>query len=396
MTSVLLDVTRTLYRQTRHATGIDRVETAYIDWAVESAHDALFLAKIGRSVAVLDATGLKHARRGKAKLDFKARMQPHRDKARRAVETRIRKHARAICSLNKLGDRDLFLPQTTYINVGHTHLTADLMAGLSKAGAARSIVMIHDTIPLDFPDLQTDASVKRFETFFRSALDADLLIANSEHTKAQVHHWAGEFGADDVKIETVPLGVDEPKAAVTPADLGQPYFVVLGTIEPRKNHELLLDIWDRLEPELGSATPLLLIVGRRGWASAALLERLDKAKQNSEFIKEYPSATDEEVTELVAGANALLFPSLAEGFGYPAFEAFQLGTDLICSELPVFQEFFGNEVLYISSHNVNKWVQEIITRVNAGTPTKAGVRDTAKAIPRWPSHFQKLDLLVDG
>ncbi|MDT9702392.1 glycosyltransferase, partial [Streptomyces sp. P17] len=92
----------------------------------------------------------------------------------------------------------------------------------------------------------------------------------------------------------------------------RPRFVTLGTIEPRKNHALLLDVWDSLPPP----RPQLVVIGRRGWADQALFARIAATPD----VAEFNTLDDGQVAAVLTGAQALLMPSFAEGFGLPLTE----------------------------------------------------------------------------
>ncbi len=98
-------------------------------------------------------------------------------------------------------------------------------------------------------------------------------------TRDDVLRWRDTLGiARRAPVTVAPIGTTlaAPASAPPDLDLSRPYFVALGTIEPRKNHALLLDAWDLLAQRLpASAVPRLFIFGRRGWCNEAVFARLD-------------------------------------------------------------------------------------------------------------------------
>ena len=95
----------------------------------------------------------------------------------------------------------------------------------------------------------------------------------------------------------------------------------LGTIEPRKNHLLLLHLWRELAEALGDAAPKLLLIGRRGWENENILDLLERCPALQGKVMEYAGLPDAAVAGLLPGARALLFPPFAGGFGgllYPS------------------------------------------------------------------------------
>ncbi len=170
---------------------------------------------------------------------------------------------------------------------------------------------------------------------------------------------------------------------------GRPYFVALGTIEPRKNHALLLDIWEGLTAAQGNAAPHLLILGSRGWRNADVFARLDAGPAH---VHELPGLDDSEVAALLADSRGLLFPSLAEGFGLPPAEALSLGVPALCNTLPVLREVLGDQAIYADSRDSYTWQQEI-TRLAGKTsaPPEGRIAPQARwSPPDWTSHFTRL------
>jgi glycosyltransferase involved in cell wall biosynthesis len=164
-------------------------------------------------------------------------------------------------------------------------------------------------------------------------------------------------------------------------------FACVGTIEPRKNHALLLDIWDAFagDPE----APMLVIAGARGWRNEAVFERLDARPAG---VIEAPGLSDGALAALVAGAEGLLFPTLAEGFGLPPVEALALGTPVICSDLPVLHEVLGKSSIYASVDDMYLWKQSILQIAGQVGAETASVSNRAVSIgefkrPTWAAHF---------
>src|SRR5262249_22522618 len=116
-----------------------------------------------------------------------------------------------------------------------------------------------------------------------------------------------------------------------------PYFAVLGTIEPRKNHLLLLNFWSRLAATL-SAPPRLLVIGPRGWENEQVLDMLERSRRLRGLVEEHNALSDAQVGSVLSRARALLLPSFAEGYGLPLAEALASGIPVLCSDIAVFRE----------------------------------------------------------
>jgi glycosyltransferase involved in cell wall biosynthesis len=203
------------------------------------------------------------------------------------------------------------------------------------------------------------------------------IIANSAATLEELTAYAR---ANSLPMPPATVALLAPARLPEPAvdaPLNKPYFVMLGTIEPRKNHALLLDLW----PDLGPAPPTLVICGSRGWRNDAVFARLDAHPPG---ILERPSLPDAAVTALLANARALLFPSFAEGYGLPLLEAAALGTPIICSDLPITHELLGPVATYIDANNPVGWLREI-----RNAAKKPRLRPETRLVPPdWWSHFR--------
>lgn len=258
-----------------------------------------------------------------------------------------------------------------YINVGHTNLTERVIHAVRGVQDAKIAVLIHDTIPLDFPQFQRPESPDRFRAFLtRASQHADLFICISECTRSAISHHipvmppavVAHLGLGPMKPETPP---DGPWRA--------PYFVTLGTIEPRKNHQLLLDIW----PKVTDAH--LVICGQRGWQNADVFARLDRGIDR---VHEVSHLSDFQIHGLLQGAAGFLFPSLAEGYGLPPVEAAALGTPVICNDLPVFREILGEIPVYAPADDPYAWITAI-NRLTTGKKTCSA----PFVAPEWDIHF---------
>jgi glycosyltransferase involved in cell wall biosynthesis len=178
----------------------------------------------------------------------------------------------------------------------------------------------------------------------------------------------------------------------------KPTFVVLGTIEARKNHRLLLDIWRKLIDRLGDEAPRLLIIGQRGWEADDVFEQLDRNAKLRGHVVELNRCSDAEVAKHLASARALLFPSLVEGFGLPLIEALAAGVPAIVSDLPVFREICGNVPDYLDPSNTGAWCEAVLDY--AAPISAARERQVARLkgfkAPTWQQHFQRVEAWLEG
>jgi alpha-1,2-rhamnosyltransferase len=133
------------------------------------------------------------------------------------------------------------------------------------------------------------------------------------------------------------------RKAVETTPSGHPY-VVVGTVEPRKNHHCLLNAFDHFWNQ-GNAHRLL-IIGRRGWNSDGLEQRILQHPLFSKNLYWFPDLTDSELHYCYQHAKASIFASQAEGYGLPVVEGLQHGLPVIASGLAVHREIAGNHAAF--------------------------------------------------
>lgn len=321
--------------------------------------------------------------------DLLSRLARHRAAPRARVEATLRKHALHRCprwGLSRMLARAL-PTGVHYFNVGETNLTARVISAVRRLPQSRIEAVLHDTIPLDLPEVVTPASRKRFAArFSHLRADVDRIITATEHVKSQA---LAHFGQDSARPAwcVAPFGLD--LAAPEPAEAAPipPYFLALGTLEPRKNLNLLLEVWHRASAELGTHAPSLVLCGARGWLSPETFAALEANPLYGSKIIEISDATDAQVAGLMERATALLFPTRTEGFGFPALEAAARGVPVICSDLPVFHETLGRLPVYLSPDDSYAWLS-IIKQAGA-QPEHRERPDLAERFT-WERHFAQV------
>ena len=395
----LLDVTRSLRRAGRLPTGVDRVERAYLRALLDQDQPVFGLVRTRLGYLLLDRVGLQHfldrleGRLPWGRLGALA-LIGRGDSVRRRAESSLRRDAMARGVPRRLPAMlARRLPQgVSYVNVGHSNLTDRVLQAV-KAQGARVVVLLHDLIPLTHPETQRPETAERFASKVeRVRKHSDLILCNSIATEAEVVTHMAKSGAVPPCL-VAPLGVEMQDAVAEPFEMPDgfdpaiPYVIILGTIEPRKNHVMLLDIWDQL---IAEGVPLQLVIcGQRGWISAAVMDRLDQVRDRGVPVFELPGLSDGEIAHVMEGAAALLFPSLAEGYGLPAIEARARGCPVICSDLPVFREVLGNNAVYLPVNDQYSWT---IKMTELAHPPQADPHlnrsELARFVPpSWQEHF---------
>jgi glycosyltransferase involved in cell wall biosynthesis len=280
--------------------------------------------------------------------------------------------------------------QALYLNVGHTGLDEQGLVRWVQNSGLRAVFLLHDLIPILHPEYCRPGEGARHQVRLQNVLAcAEGIIGNSQATIDDIAAFALKDGRAPPPSLAAPIGGSQLDKGVAAKKLGRPYFVVVGTIEARKNHLLLLQVWRSLVAKHGAKGPQLVIIGQRGWEADQTFAMLDRALDLREHVIEMPNCDDDEMAALVAGARALLMPSFAEGFGLPVAEALQLGTPVIASDLPVFREFAGTLPVYLDPVDGVGWESKIMEFTD-DSPERASRLQASKGYqaPGWEDHFK--------
>jgi hypothetical protein len=372
----LIDVSRLVWRAAtkRLPTGIDRVCLAYVE---HYGHQGL---------AVIQRSGHHVVLNGR-RSDELFRLLTSRSPPSRVTLTKSL--ALAAVGMRTGPPRSGMI----YLNVGHTGLNEPSLTGWIKRAGTRAVYMVHDLIPLTHPQFcRPGEALKHAQRIDHVLESATGIIGNSEATLEEVRHYAREKGFAMPAAVAAWLSGPAPKAGAVASRLEEPYFVMLGTIEGRKNHRLILDLWAQMIAERGQRAPALVIIGQRGWEADAALARLDRLQAFEGRVLHFDKCDDGERATWLAGATALLMPSFAEGFGLPVVESLQLGTPVIASDLPVFREIAGSIPTYLSARDAAGWKAAIASFAVYGPERKRQLAAMKGfTVPTWSRHFATVD-----
>lgn len=214
-----------------------------------------------------------------------------------------------------------------------------------------AVVTIHDLTPLLFPQAHRLKVRLSVLPFLRSTLEQARRIAVD--SEATARDLGTHFPASGEKLRVVHPGIDPEFHPAPPADiertrleLGCPegYLLYAGTLEPRKNLDLLLDAWEDLRAS-SPDTPPLVLVGPYGWHSRRLLDRIERlAPRGLHYLGRLPR---ERQVEVVQAASIFVYPSLYEGFGLPPAEAMACALPVIVSDRSSLPEVVGEAGLQV-------------------------------------------------
>src|SRR5579864_388144 len=198
---------------------------------------------------------------------------------------------------------------------------------------------IYDLTCRLMPELHTSDNIRADESLAKNILlKADGLIAISENTRADAIRL---LSLDPERVEVIYPGVPEVYFGAQPRPAQHPYVLYVGTIEPRKNVDTLLDAWQafRLHNDFD-----LVIAGSSGWRSEKTMARLASRPLGVRYLGYVP---EDELPGLTAGATAFVYPSLYEGFGFPVAQAMAAGVPVITSNTSCLPEVAGDGALLV-------------------------------------------------
>jgi glycosyltransferase involved in cell wall biosynthesis len=253
----------------------------------------------------------------------------------------------------------------------------DVFHGLDHVGVplfakvGRYVATIHDMIPLLWPQWVTHKHrLVVTAAYHRLRQQADLVITPSEATKADV---VRHLQINPQRIAVIPWGCDErfqpgsdPErfAAVRQRyQLPAQYLLFVGTLEPRKNLTTLLHAYAMLRAEACAVDFKLVVAGRTGWLYADVFDTVKTLALEDEVIFT-GFVADADLPDLYRGAQALVFPSLYEGFGLPILEAMASGVPVITSHTASMPEVAGDAAILVDPHDPQA-IAEGIARVLA-------------------------------
>lgn len=236
--------------------------------------------------------------------------------------------------------------------------SSPLLRSWRRAGVSMHFI-VHDLLPVTMPDAFHPQSRERFTAWLTTIAGlGDVLHCVSQTTATEVATWLAEHKAGrQPSVTRFQLGAEtgaerrrgELDQVLDTAMSARPSLIMVGTVEPRKGHEQVLDAVELLWES--GADLNLVIVGHRGWLVNDLVERLQQHGEKGKRLFWLDAADDETLEAVYQRSTVLMAASRGEGYGLPLIEAAQRGKPVIARSLPVFKEVVGDYPSYFDSES---------------------------------------------
>lgn len=287
----------------------------------------------------------------------------------------------------------LFFPEKTDVSCFFNFTVPPFARG-------KKAVVVYDTVVKDHPETMNRRTRMVLETTLaRSMRRADRIITISDFSKRQIMK---HYGVSDDKISVVPCGFREDVFNMSYSDedrqrtkdkygINGQYILYLGTLEPRKNIERIVEAYGRLKNE-NRDCPELVLAGGKGWLYESIFERVKSLGiEDSVVFTGY--VDDNDVPLLMNGAMIFCFPSLYEGFGMPPLEAMACGTPVITSNSTSLPEVVGDAAISIDPCSVDE-LSDAMKRLTENSSLREELRQKGLAQCRKFSWKSSADLFM--
>jgi glycosyltransferase involved in cell wall biosynthesis len=293
----------------------------------------------------------------------------------------------AILSPEKIGYRDI-PPGAIFLeldSIWNSPLKRSYLYPILKQNGVKIVTQIYDLIPITDPQFCHENTCANFMVYVGANLKyADLIVTSAQTTVDVLNDMTDRIGIDRKNAAVVKLSSDFAKKSLSGGAVdpevekvagSSRYILMLGTIEPRKNHSLLIDA---LESGLADCGVKVIFAGRIGWNVKELEKRIKSHPMFGKKLFFFEKPDDVTVDYLYKHAFAVAFPTFNEGFGLPMIEAFMRGTPVIASDIPVLHEVAGDYADYFDPHSKDdliRCVKELLSSEEKYAAKKARLKE---------------------
>jgi glycosyltransferase involved in cell wall biosynthesis len=276
----------------------------------------------------------------------------------------------------KVGPGDIFLGLDLAAHLLPLH---KIQLAQWKRSGTEIHIMVYDLLPVLHPYWFNSKTTRNFHRWLKTiAIFSDSVICISNTVKAELDDWLYQkysLATGTIPICTIPLGADIESSAPSrglPENINQlltalasrPTVLMVGTLEPRKGHSQVLAAFEKLWQRGRDIN--LVIVGKPGWKTEALQQRLRSHPQDKTRLYWLDNASDELLELLYVGCTGVILASQAEGFGLPLIEAGYHNKPVLARDISVLREIGGNFVTFFSGtsteslmHDIEFWLAKI-------------------------------------
>lgn len=269
---------------------------------------------------------------------------------------------------------------------------------LLKEKNIESVLFVHDVFPLVEPTYFKENNAILFEQFMNSHfINTENYICNSQTTLSYLKEFFDGKSITNKLCNAVTLGADFTTAdqktkKLNARDYGK-YLICVGTLEIRKNHEVLLDAYEELSKQYPDIN--LIIVGKEGWKIKNTKQRILNHQLFNKRIFWFKHVSDIDLKNLYQNAFLSIFPSLFEGLGLPVIESLKLRVVTICSDIKALKEAGGEYVDYFNPSDYTELYQLIKKYVDSSEKYKHKKSSLSNyTSPRWTDTADQISKLL--
>lgn len=301
--------------------------------------------------------------------------------------------------INQEADNNVFYLNTSHYGIGQI----DAYYIFKTLGKMRIVFYLHDLIPIDYPEyVRQGDEITHQKRIDVMANFADTILVNSKYTEdcfiqnCKKHNYSIpmvkvlHIGVEDSFLEIKEEPLDGELSFLKNID----YFIYVGTIEPRKNHLMLLNVWRQYLSKCENP-PRLVLLGKRGWNNEAVFDLLDRCPALQDSIIELHGVSDGVMVSLIKNSKGALFPTFVEGWGMPLVEAMSMKVPMIAADIPALREAGQNLAEYIDPIDSLGWKNVILKLQHDKEYRESCIQKSSSLmLPSWEKTFKELDMFL--
>lgn len=233
-------------------------------------------------------------------------------------------------------------------------------------------LLCHDLIPINYPEFFLSHNTSLFSKYMQRTLKVvDHFYCNSEFTKKELSEYHIKMGCSQPPMTVVTLGCDLYMKKITNNSsdflkslMNKPYLLFVSTIEIRKNHNLIYQMYLKLLEDGAENLPCVYFIGGRGWKIEELLHNLDNDHRIKDKIFILDNVSDSDLIQLYKNCWFTLYPSFIEGYGLPVAESLSFGKFCLSSDTGSLIEVGRDYIDYADPHQLDQWIEKFLFLIN--------------------------------